>query len=196
MNAFKRIFLILALTSGLAIGMRAQNVNLKTNLVADALLSPNLGIEFGLKPHWSLGFTGQTNLWDDSYGHKWKHWLAEIEPRYWFCEFFSGHFLGIHAMGGKYNVGNIKNGINFLGSDFSQLTDYRFEGWAAGGGISYGYAFLLGKHWNLELEIGIGYLYTRYDKFRCSECNKKVEGPEDHNYYGPTKAAVNLVYVF
>lgn len=194
MGTLKKICLLFCFVAT-CFGMRAQHVALKTNLVSDALLSPNLGVEIGLKPHWSLNLVGQGNFWTVN-DHKWKHWLVQPEARYWFCEYFGKHFVGVHALGGEYNFGFIKNDINFLGSDFSQLTDYRFQGWAVGGGISYGYAFMMAKHWNIELELGIGYLYTRYNKYRCKDCGKKVEGPKDHNYYGPTKAAVNLVYVF
>lgn len=194
MGTIRKLCLLL-LFAAVSFGVRAQNVAIKTNLVSDALLSPNLGLEFGLKPHWSLNLVGQMNLWPVN-DHKWKHWLAQPEARYWFCEYFAKHFIGIHALGGEYNFGFIKNNINFLGSDFSNLTDYRYQGWAVGGGIAYGYAFLLGKHWNMELELGIGYLFTRFNKYDCKDCGKKIEGPKDHNYFGPTKAAVNLVYVF
>ena len=54
---------------------------------------------------------------------------------------------------------------------------------------------MLGKHWNLEAEIGVGYAYTRYDKYMCPRCGSKV-GSGHHNYFGPTKAAINLVYLF
>ena len=49
---------------------------------------------------------------------------------------------------------------------------------------------------NLETEIGLGYSYTRYDRYRCSGCGKKVETDKPHHYMGPTKAAINLVYLF
>ena len=84
---------------------------------------------------------------------------------------------------------------DFLGTKFSNLKDYRYEGWFAGAGIAYGYAWMLGKHWNLEAEIGVGYAYTRYDKYMCPRCGSKV-GSDHHNYFGPTKAAINLVYLF
>ena len=77
----------------------------------------------------------------------------------------------------------------------SRLTDYRYEGWAIGGGIAYGYSFLLAKHWNLELEIGIGYIFTKYKEFECKVCGKETDRGH-HNYVGPTKAAINMVYVF
>ena len=49
---------------------------------------------------------------------------------------------------------------------------------------------------NLEAEIGIGYAYTGFDQYRCAGCGKKLTEDNRHHYFGPTKAAVNLVYVF
>jgi hypothetical protein len=62
--------------------------------------------------------------------------------------------------------------------------------------VAYGYAWNLGKHWNLEAEIGIGYAYTRFDRFSCKGCGQKIENDKEHHYVGPTKAALNLVYLF
>lgn len=190
--------LVLACVAVLALSASAgdkQKVGLKTNVLADAVLSPNLGLEFGLAPKWSLELVGEVNFWTVN-GHKWKHWLVEPEVRYWLCDRFAGHFFGLHLIGGQYNFGNIHNGINFLGSRFSNLTDYRYQGWAGGAGIAYGYAWILNQHWNLEAEIGIGWLYTRYSKFKCAECGSKLENDKPHNYVGPTKLALNFVYLF
>lgn len=191
----KKLLLSLIATFTISLALNAQNVAIKTNLLADVTLNVDAGVEVGLAPRWSLDLTGQYNGWSID-GHKWKHWFAQPEARFWFCDRFNGHFLGIHALGGQYGIGNLKNGIKFLGSDFSQLSDNRFEGWAVGGGIAYGYSWILGNHWNIEAEIGIGYLYTRYDKYECVECGRRVESDKSHNYFGPTKAAVNLVYIF
>ena len=40
---------------------------------------------------------------------------------------------------------------------------------------AYGYAWVLGRHWNLEAEIGLGYSYTRYSQFKCAGCGKKLK---------------------
>ena len=93
---------------------------------------------------------------------------------------------------GNLNIG----GHNFLGSDLKQLEDHRFQGWFAGAGVGYGYSWILGRHWNIEAEIGIGWAYTRFDKFNCGNCGIKLEEDKPHNYFGPTKAALNLIYVF
>ena len=177
------------------LGGNAQTAGIKSNLLADIAASPNIGVEFGVAPKWTLEVTAEINDWDIN-RHKWKHWFVQPEVRLWLCDTFAGHFFGLHGIGGQYNFGNIHNGINFLGSDFSQLSDYRFQGWAAGAGVAYGYAWVLARHWNLEAEIGIGWIYTRFDKYTCSTCEKKVESDKTHNYFGPTKLAVSLEYIF
>ncbi|MEZ3551010.1 MAG: DUF3575 domain-containing protein [Muribaculaceae bacterium] len=53
------------------LGSYSQEVAIKSNVVSDALLSPNIGIEFGLSPKWTLDVTGQLNLWTVGDGHKW-----------------------------------------------------------------------------------------------------------------------------
>lgn len=174
----------------------AQQVAVKTNVFYDAFSTVNVGAEIGLAPRWTLDLSGNYNGWNMSHGRKWKHWMVQPEARYWLCDRFAGHFVGIHAHGGKYNVGGLKNGISFLGTDFSKLTDSRFEGWFVGAGAAYGYAWILGRHWNVEAEIGIGYAYTRYDRYPCAVCGDKLESDKPHHYFGPTKAAINLVYVF
>ena len=193
-----KLKLCVALLMALFAGMfaSAQKVALKTNLLYDATATVNAGIETGLAPRWTLDISGNFNDWTMSHNRKWKHWLVQPEARYWFCERFSGHFIGIHAHGGEYNFGNLKNGIKFLGSDFSKLTDNRYQGWYVGGGLSYGYAWILGKHWNLEAELGIGYIYTRFDKYPCAECGEKIEEDASHHYFGPTKLALSIVYLF
>lgn len=180
---------ILALTAG------AQTVGIKSNLLYDAALSPNLGIEVGVAPKWSVDLSGNFNNWNVS-GHQWKHWFIQPEARYWLCERFGGHFLAAHAIAGEYNFGNLDNSFKMLGSDFSGLSDKRYQGWGAGLGIGYGYTWMLSKHWSIEAEIAVGWIYTRYDVYPCATCGTKLESDRAHNYVGPTKAAVNLIYVF
>lgn len=173
----------------------AQKVALKTNLASDALLSPNIGVEIGMAPKWTLDISGQINAWTVN-SHRWRHWLLQPEARYWLCDTFQGHFFGAHAIGGQFNVGNINNHIHFLGTDFSQLSHNRHQGWMAGAGIAYGYSWILSRHWNFEAELGLGWIYTRYDVYPCAECGTKIASGKAHNYVGPTKVALNLVYLF
>lgn len=177
---------------------KSQDVAIKTNLLYDATRTLNGGIEVGLAPRWTVDLSGNYNAW---WANKetltmWKHYLIQPEIRYWFCDRFSGHFLGLHGLGGQYNFSNINNNLKLFGTDFSPLSEYRFQGWAAGAGLGYGYQFILGRHWNLELEIGAGYIYTEYDMFECPECGRHIKKEVPYHYWGLTKASVALVFVF
>lgn len=191
-----RINFIVLLTFLFFTRVQGQEVAVKTNLFYDALLNINAGIEVGLAPRWTMDVSGNFNDWNLSHDRKWKHWMIQPEARYWFCDRFGGSFLGFHLQGGQYNIGGLKNDWKFLGTDFSKLTDGRYQGWFVGGGIGYGYDWVLSRHWNLEAELGIGYNYTKYDRFNCAGCEKKTETGKDHHYFGVTKAALNLIYLF
>lgn len=188
---------LIALVFGLLVttGVKAQNVAIKTNLLYDATATVNLGVEVGLAPKWTLDISGNLNAWNLHETKRWKHWLVQPEARYWFCDRFSRHFIGFHAIGGQYNIGGLKNNISFLGTPYKNLTNNRYQGWGAGAGVAYGYAAILGKHWNMEFELGVGYIYTGFDVFECTGCGRKVASG-NHHYIGLTKAAVNLVYLF
>lgn len=194
MNRIRLVLASLVLVFGYLSGVSRQFA-IKSNLLSDIALSPNVGVELGLAPKWTLNASGQLNLWSLD-GHKWRHWLVQPEARYWFCHRFNGHFLGVHVLGGEYNFGNINAPFEFLGSDFHNLKDKRYVGWEAGAGIGYGYAWTVGLHWNIEAELGIGWIYTRYDAYPCTHCGNRLESGKQHNYYGPTKAAINIVYIF
>lgn len=187
------VLLCLLFLSGTA---RAQVVGIKTNLLCDATATINAGVEVGLAQKLTLDVSGNLNLWTWKDNMKWKHWMVQPELRFWTCQRFSGHFFAAHALAGQFNFGGIRNGIRLFGTDFSELTDHRFEGWAFGLGVGYGYALPIGKHWNLEFEGGIGAIYSIADRFDCSVCN--IKDAEGLKKLRPalTKAAVSFVYLF
>lgn len=184
----------------IAIGSHAQQslpeskgstFGLKTNIPYWGTVTPNLGAEVRLATRWTLDaevglnpFNGKND--DGGYGKSLKHLRVHPEIRYWFCEAFHKHFIGLHVPYLLYNVSDIK----LLGTE-----NERHQGWGTGVGLSYGYSWLLSKHWNLEATIGAGYLYLESDKYPCSHCGTKKETVKKH-YFGPTQAAVNLIYMF
>jgi len=158
----------------------------KTNLLYWATSTPNIGMEIALGKKWSLDATFGINPWSFKDNGSLKHWVVSPELRYWFCKPFERHFLGLHAMYGNYNVGNI--------SFISALENNIYEGSLYGGGLTYGYHFPLKGRWGMELNIGLGFLRLQHDKYKCKDCNEKL-GRFKENYLGPTKAGVSLIYV-
>lgn len=56
--------------------VKAQDVAVKTNLLDDAMLNVNAGIEFGLAPKWTLDIPASFNGWTLSHDRRWKHWAV------------------------------------------------------------------------------------------------------------------------
>lgn len=168
---------------------RAQKAVLKTNALYWATGTPNAALEFATGKRHSLVIEGGTQPWQWSDDKKLRHWLVQPELRWWPCETFNGHFWGVHALGGQFNAG----GINLPFGAWPSLEDHRYQGWAAGGGIAYGYHWLLSRRWALEFTVGVGYLYIDYKRYACPGCGS-AQKDTHRNYLGPTKAAINLVY--
>ncbi len=157
-----------------------QKVAVKTNLAYWATTTMNIGGEFALAPRQTLAATISYNPFYFRKNKQIMHWAVQPEWRYWPCRRLMGHFIGIHVHGGKYNGG---------------LKKYRYDGWFAGGGISYGYQWIIGKHWNLETGLGLGYAYLDYDKYLRQKCGKYIDS-RHRNYWGPTKLSISLMYLF
>lgn len=170
----------------------AQNASLKTNFANWAYFgSPNASIEFRLANRWTMDLGASFNLWKLPNNLRAKHWLAQPELRYWFCESFNGHFLGLHGHGGQYNVG----GYNLPIGRLKTFKDHRYQGYFYGAGLSYGYQWILGRHWNMEASIGAGYARIFYEKFPCVNCGTKLDEGAI-NYWGVTRATLSLIYFF
>lgn len=59
------MFVLLAIAvTGMTQGVKAQSVAVKSNMLADAFLNPNLGMEVGLAPKWTLDITGPVQRMD------------------------------------------------------------------------------------------------------------------------------------
>ena len=136
----KLLFLLLGLSAFIG-KSDAQEVGLKTNLLYLASASPNLGVEIGLGQRTTLEISAGFNPFTFSHDRKWKHWLVQPEFKWWTCERFNGHFLGVHMLGGGFDVGNL---AFFPFSMWDSLKDNRYKGHAIGAGISYGYDWVLG----------------------------------------------------
>lgn len=186
----RRFFVAVLLVTAFVISSHAQRFVVKTNLPYWGIMSPNAGIEFRVGKRFTFDVNSGGNLLRPIDGKHFKHWFAQPEFRYWFCESFNGHFLGLHGLGGQYNIG----GWDLPIGELKNLKDHRYQGYFYGGGLTYGHQWYLGNRWNLELSIGAGYLRMHYDKFRCANCGSKLDsGKKD--YLGVTKAALSLIYV-
>lgn len=194
------VFLLILLTGVLS--AHAQFA-VKSNLLYDAATTPNLGIEVGVGGRSTFNLVYGLNPWSfksETHGErKVKHWVLMPEYRWWPCARFNGHFIGVHAMGGQFNAANVNlpiPGFFFAGENLrSGVRDHRYQAAFAGAGFTYGYQWILGRHWNLEAEAGVGYAHAWYKKYACGECGGKI-GDGGANYLGVTKLGISILYLF
>ena len=164
----------------IAVIAKAQSFAVKTNALYWFALSPNASIEAKLHRQFTADLQAVYNPWEFKNGKKMKFWLAQPELRYWLCEAFEGHFLGVHLHAAQF---------------YAVPKNKVYDGYLAGGGITYGYNWILSPRWNLEALVGVGYArlwYKEYPNLPCLKCyeNKKK------NYLGPTKIALSVSYMF
>ena len=165
---------------------------LKTNLLYDLLLAPNIEVEvpLGRNNRWSL-MAEYTNPWwrwkklDYSYEIQ----EAGIELRHWFSPgcaegrpCLSGHFWGAYAATLKYDLENDQTGNQ--GELFSA-------------GLTYGYSWPLSAHWNLELSASAGVAFGERRHYRAEFDSTHLIYKYTKNmfYVGPTKLKVSLVWI-
>lgn len=178
--------LLAAILAVMSIPAFSQTTSLKNNLLYDATLTPNIGIEQKIDSLSTVQLFYGLNPWRLSDTKRLRHWSLMPEYRRWLKEPFLGHFFGIHALGGEFNIAGI--------GPTASIRDYHYEGWYVGGGLTYGYAWRLAEHWNLEAAIGLGYVHLAYDKYENEECGLLLDS-RHKNYVGPTKLALNIAYL-
>ena len=157
----------------------AQIIGIKTNIPPWVTASINAGVEFGFADHWSVEVSGLYNPFSWSDGKKTNAWAIQPELRFWTIHRFAGHFLGLHAHYAVYDWG---------------LKKYRYKGDLYGGGISYGYAIMINKRFNLEGTVGFGYTRVE-DEYRYDRKDSQTYFPPNpRNYWGLSKAGISITY--
>lgn len=160
---------------------------LKSNLLYDIALVPNIGIEFYLGHGWSLGFSGMYAGWrDEERHHYWQICSGELDLRRYFGRRaakrpLSGHHLGFYGQALAYDFEIEKTGYQ---SEFSY-----------GAGVEYGYSLPLGRCLNFDFGIGLGYLGGEYKKYEPVGGHYVWTETKQRHWFGPTKAEISFVWV-
>ena len=199
-------YLIIVATLFLMLGgvthtAKAQKFAVKSNLLYWATATPNVGAEVALAERWTLEVAGGYNPWtlDQATNHKAKHWLVSPEVRYWFCESFNGHFIGVNGNYAQFNISGMpipKAFFEFRSTAPAneKFNNARINGWSVAAGVTYGYQFILSRRWNLELTAGLGLWYTEYDRFESRKCGLFEQAVRKHAF-GPTSVGVSFIYL-
>lgn len=163
----------------------------KTNLIFDLALAPNIEFELplGRNNRWSLNAEWVFPWWlIDNDKYCFQILYGGVEGRYWLGHRvgkrpLTGHFFGLYAGAGKYDLQWDRDG-------------YQGEFYIASG-ISYGYSMPVARRLNLEFSLGVGLLRTNYKYYHAVNDYRTLLWQNDGTYtwFGPTKLKVSLVWM-
>ncbi|MDE6792339.1 MAG: DUF3575 domain-containing protein, partial [Muribaculaceae bacterium] len=171
-------------------------MDVKTNLLYDALLLPNIGVDFYVGKNLSIGADWMYGWWSKNARHRyWRAYGGDINLRWWFGEKahekpLTGHHLGLFAgavtydfeLGGKGYMGglpgeNLWHRCNFIS------------------GIEYGYSLPVSRRLNIDFSLAVGYMGGRVIKYMPKGNGYEWQSTKRLNWFGPTKAEISLVWL-
>lgn len=171
-------------------------MGLRTNLLYDALLVPNIGVEFYLGKRWSIGGNWVYAWWKNDQKHKyWRIYGGEIALRKYFGakameKPLSGHHIGLYGQLFTYDFECGEKGV-MGGKPGGSLWDKANYGV----GIEYGYSLAIAKNLNLDFSIGCGYIGGTYYEYKPIDDHYVWQATKKRSWFGPTKAEISLVWL-
>lgn len=168
-----------------------RHVALRTNLLYDATLSPNLGFDVRVDSAWTVGLLAGVNAWDidKTENKKWRHMLFSLRARKFRKNLFEKGYYEGDLIYSHFNVGNIK----FPFGLYSAVKNHRLQGDLVALGGKYGYSWILARDWRIEAEGGIAVGYAWFKEYDCPHCGTFL-GNGDRIFLLP-QLGINVVYI-
>ena len=167
------------------------NLDLRTNLLYNATLSPTVGFEWHVNRYYGIKLDGSYTHWGSRHGWVQNIWLLNPEVRFYLknTDLF---YIGLGGNLGRFNIYRGVIGNLF----FPDLTGY--QGSLFGGCVSLGYKLIFTRYFGLDFNLGLGYTYFKYDSFTVIEQKRVYQmvklKDEAKHLLGPAQAGVSLVW--
>ena len=161
---------------------------IRSNLLTDIALIPNIGVTIPLGSRWAADISWSYAWWSNDNRHRyWRTYGGNIEARVYLGNRdgknrLEGHHLGIYGQMLTYD-------FEFGGKG------YMAPKWSAGGGIAYGFTLPFTPRLSLDFTLGIGYIGGRQYRYTPVGDRYVWQSTRNVNYVGPTRCEVSLVWL-
>lgn len=184
----RRMILLMVLALLCCRRLDAQKLQLSTNTVGwMSLGTANLQFDYAVERRWTVGLNVKYNPFTfkrDSGASQMQLRQRSVAAfaRWWPWHVYSGWWVTGKLQWQEYNMGGL----------ISPRTE---EGNRFGAGITAGYSFMLGEHWNVELGMGLWGGMKKYTVYACPTCGLRLdEGSK--TFVMPNDLIVSFGYVF
>lgn len=171
-------------------------VALRTNMLYDALLMPNIGCEMYLGKSWSVAANWLYGWWKTDRRHwYWRAYGGDIAVRKWLGKAaeekpLTGHHIGIYAQiftydfawGGRGYMGGKPGGTIWNKMNHAM-------------GAEYGYSLPIARKLNIDFSLGMGYWGGIYHEYKPRNHYYVWQATKERHWIGPTKLEVSLVWL-
>ena len=169
---------------------------IKTNMLYDAVATPNISAEFYLGKGFTLS-AGYTHAWwkVDSKNLFWRYYGIDASLRWWFGKSsrikpLQGHHIGLNYQIMTYDFQFGNKGI-LAGKPGGTLFDRPSHILA----VEYGYSLPIARRLNLDFAIGFGCHWGIFDEYIPIDGHDVWQATKRRMFFGPTKVEVSLVWL-
>ena len=171
-------------------------MSIKTNMLYDAGLTPNIGMEFHVGNNFSIAANWMYAWWSsDACKWYWRVYGGDIALRKWVGRQanekpLTGHHIGVYAQiltydilwGEKGSIAGVPGGNIFDSANYAA-------------GIEYGYSLPITSRLNIDFSLGIGYMWGKYYEYKPIDDCYVWQVIKNRKWIGPTKAEISLVWL-
>ena len=174
---------------------------LYSNLAYDVAGVPSIGTEFYMGKGWALNARWSGSWWSSRAKNRfYRVYGAELALRKYFrlpsdngagmFRSSTGHHVG--AYGQLFTYDFEFSGKGYMGG-MPGKNLFAAPSWSAG--VEYGYTFAIGRHLNLDLSLGVGYLQGPQWQYVPGEDGYQFERFRTFRWIGPTRLDVSLYWL-
>ena len=171
-------------------------MSLRTNMLYDLGLVPNIGADFYLGKNFSLSAFWTYAWWKTDRKHwYWRTYGGDVALRYWFgkaaaAKPLTGHHIGIYAQALTYDF-EFGNKGYMAGQPGGNIFDQA----NLGAGIEYGYSLPIAPRLNLDFTASVGYMGGKCWEYVAEDDCYVWQRTKKTRWFGPTKLEVSLVWL-
>lgn len=169
---------------------RPVRIFFTTNLLYDALLTPNIGVGIYLGKRMTL-FADWMHAWWDNRDRRryWRIYGGDLELRMQLGggradNPLSGHRLGVYASIVTYDFQFGRSHTGVMADKFNYAA-----------GVSYGYSLPINRRLSLDFALGVGYAWGKYMKQHLEDDHDVWLSTHTRRWFGPTRAEISLVWL-
>lgn len=166
----------------------AQKASVSTDLIGYVnFVAMNLEVSMPVARHWTINASAryspfEFNLGEGRENARNKQQTYSAGARWWPWNVYSGWWVSGKMQYQEYNSGGF-------------ISDVTYEGDRLGVGVSGGYSYMIGKHFNVDFGLGLWGGWDKFAKYSCPVCGLTDDSGSKF-FVLPTDVIIALSYVF